>query len=91
MPFGKFRGAPLSDPSISSMYLGYVFGFDNLRPGLRDAIADELCRRGLPFGKHKGTPLDEVPMNYLEWILAWEQLLPPWPELIRKEIERRSA
>lgn len=22
----------------------------------------------LPFGKHKGKPLDEVPLNYLDWL-----------------------
>ena len=23
----------------------------------------------MPFGKHKGTPIDQVPLSYIEWLL----------------------
>ncbi len=26
----------------------------------------------LPFGKHKGKPLDEVPLLYLDWLVGQE-------------------
>ena len=25
--------------------------------------------RNMPFGKHKGTPIDQVPLSYIEWLL----------------------
>ena len=24
----------------------------------------------MPFGKHKGTPIDEMPLQYIEWLLT---------------------
>ena len=24
----------------------------------------------MPFGKHKGTPIDQVPLSYIEWLLS---------------------
>ena len=26
--------------------------------------------RSLPFGKHRGTPLEKVPTQYLRWVLS---------------------
>ena len=26
--------------------------------------------RNMPFGKHKGTPIDQVPLSYIEWLLS---------------------
>ena len=25
----------------------------------------------MPFGKHKGTPIENLPLEYLDWILDW--------------------
>lgn len=30
---------------------------------------EELKKFAMPFGKHKGKPLEEVPLDYLDWAL----------------------
>lgn len=37
----------------------------------------------MPFGKHKGKPLSEIPRGYLQWLSRWEHT---WPWL-RKAAE----
>lgn len=46
----------------------------------------------MPFGKHKGSPLNEVPRSYLEWcyLEACEDR-PGLKKAIAKELERRDA
>ena len=36
-------------------------------PELRPEILKEICTTEMPFGKHKGTLLVDLPINYLEW------------------------
>ena len=36
-------------------------------PELRPEILKEICETEMPFGKHKGTLLVDLPINYLEW------------------------
>jgi hypothetical protein len=44
----------------------------------------------MPFGKHKGEPLSEIPDDYLEWLLSGEITLRPWlREAITTERIRR--
>jgi hypothetical protein len=38
----------------------------------------------MPFGRYKGVPLDQVPVSYLEWVLATCDITPR----LRSEIER---
>ena len=33
--------------------------------------------RTMPFGKHRGAPLDEVPPKYLRWVLREVKTLAP--------------
>jgi len=48
------------------------------------AICNELrWRATMPFGKHKGTPIDEVPRDYLQWLAKKKVRL---PEDLRNEI-----
>ena len=89
MPFGRFKGVPLSE--ISRTYLGYVLGMPNLHPALADAVRDELRQRGLGFGKYKDKPLSKVPPWYLRWLLDGDILLPPWGDLVKEELKRRMA
>lgn len=42
----------------------------------------------MPFGKHKGERLDDVPANYLEW-LADQDWLSKWPK-VQEYIEKES-
>jgi hypothetical protein len=44
----------------------------------------ENYRRKMPFGKHKGTPLNEVPRRYLLWLKRQEWLNEP----LRSEVYR---
>lgn len=55
-----------------------------------------FARARMPFGKHKGTPMDAVPTRYLEWCMG---LLPSKPEkpfggkmgeMMTLELERRG-
>jgi uncharacterized protein (DUF3820 family) len=90
MPFGKYRGVLLSE--IDRPYLCYVSTFTNLSIDLHDAVRQELCNRGLGFGKFKDAPLADVPSSYLTWLLSDDfPLLPPWDELVKEEKARRSV
>ena len=42
----------------------------------------------LGFGKYKGTPVDEVPVDYLVWCCQAMKVCPPYIQL---EVRRRSA
>ena len=48
----------------------------------------------LPFGKHRGTPINEVPEDYLRWLISKDEraaaMLVRYPEL-RAEVEKHSA
>jgi uncharacterized protein (DUF3820 family) len=44
-------------------------------PELRPEILKEICTTEMPFGKHKGVFLVDLPINYLEWFQR--QGMPP--------------
>lgn len=44
-------------------------------PELRPEILLEICKTEMPFGKHKGTLIVDLPINYLEWFQR--QGMPP--------------
>jgi exodeoxyribonuclease X len=55
-------------------------------------IARPARLRRLTFGRHKGTPISQVPSDYLEWILSVEP--PMWPDVTHSaelELARRTA
>jgi len=43
----------------------------------------------MPFGKHKGIKIKELPDDYLAWISGLKNLKPILSEAIKKEITRR--
>lgn len=43
----------------------------------------------MPFGKHRGKPLDLLPDDYLQWLVANIRLREPLGSAVRDEIERR--
>ena len=46
----------------------------------------------MPFGKHKGTPLSEVPTDYLWWVIEGSEVVDRYPglaEAIEEELEDR--
>jgi exodeoxyribonuclease X len=59
----------------------------------------------MPFGKHKGTPLDELPLDYMTWILENlsdmrddlreelqnQVLLKQGKGIVRKEVKREGT
>lgn len=47
--------------------------------------------RKMPFGKHKGTMLMNVPKNYLVFLLGWENLSPNWKNIISQHLAVRSG
>ncbi len=47
--------------------------------------------RRMPFGKHKGWPLDALPTNYLDWLLGLGTLREPLASGIRQERARRDS
>ena len=46
-------------------------------------------RMDMPFGKHKGTPLDELPDDYLVWLYDLDNLFPPLRRAVDEEYESR--
>lgn len=47
--------------------------------------------RRMPFGKHRGTPLQELPEDYLHWLGSLEDLRDPLTRWIREELEARES
>jgi DNA polymerase III epsilon subunit-like protein len=48
--------------------------------------------RSLPFGKHRGQPIDAVPTDYLEWLIKAATSISEDARLTAKEeLQRRSA
>jgi DNA polymerase III epsilon subunit-like protein len=48
--------------------------------------------RSLPFGKHRGRPIDAVPTDYLEWLVKAATSISDDARLtVKAELERRSA
>jgi hypothetical protein len=44
----------------------------------------------MPFGKHRGSDLQELPDRYLDWLCGIE-LQPPLCDAVRRESERRKS
>lgn len=46
----------------------------------------------IPFGKHKGTPIEEIPGGYLDWMAEnmTQGKSKKWSEKARDEIKRRN-
>src|SRR5687768_9545486 len=63
-------------------------------PRDRDRETDSMDRegwrvQGLPFGRHKGVPLADVPAGYLTWLLG-NKLSPSLYDAVAGEVRRRG-
>jgi Putative quorum-sensing-regulated virulence factor len=45
----------------------------------------------MPFGRHRGQPLDELPGDYLAWLLDLDDLREPLRSRIEDEADRRHG
>src|SRR5262245_47790393 len=45
----------------------------------------------LPFGKHQGKRLDEVPLGYVRWLLGLPDLEPWLRQAVKAELARRGV
>ena len=45
----------------------------------------------LPFGKHRGLPWAEVPIDYLQWMIGQRDMDPDAVWCARQEMERRRT
>jgi uncharacterized protein (DUF3820 family) len=43
----------------------------------------------IPFGKYRGTPIDELPLQYIEWLIDQDFLRQPLRSALEAEFERR--
>lgn len=43
------------------------------------------------YGKHKGVPIDEVPVDYLQWVLKQEGTRPATKSMCEASIARRGG
>ena len=44
----------------------------------------------MPFGKHKGQLLSEIPADYLEWLLSLDHIRNPLRGVVEQELELRA-
>jgi hypothetical protein len=44
----------------------------------------------MPFGKHKGVPLAELPDDYLDWLASLDDLRPPLRAAVHREVRKRE-
>lgn len=59
-------------------------------PTLQDELK-KLKRPTVPFGVHKGKPLDEIPDDYLLWLGCLDDLRQPLLGAVLHEMGRRLA
>lgn len=45
----------------------------------------------MPFGKHKGVPIGDLPLPYLEWLAALDDLREPLASHVTHEFYKRSG
>ncbi len=88
----------LADASLTAellIELVHRYGAQGRPPTIADLvemIAQPARLRRLTFGRHKGTPISQVPSDYLEWILSVEP--PMWPDVCYSaelELARRTT
>jgi uncharacterized protein (DUF3820 family) len=59
-------------------------------PSIQQALQD-FNRPRMPFGAHKGQPLDELPDDYLLWLSLLSDLRQPLLGHVLREMGRRLA
>jgi uncharacterized protein (DUF3820 family) len=85
MPFGKHKGTPIKDLP-SSYVAWALENLDDRNADLKTVLAslptaapgtEAPAAKGamsvdapMPFGKHKGTPIKDLPRNYAEWLVG---------------------
>lgn len=102
MPFGKYVDQKLED--IPADYFEWALReMSDLDEDLKVSMQREMARKAtmpvepvksLPFGKHKDKTLDQVPTDYLEWVLGDTKNGGPKPAVaagVRLELERRQG
>ena len=45
----------------------------------------------MPFGKHKGTPVADVPTDYLEWLASKDDFKDPLKSVVDAELQKRKT
>jgi hypothetical protein len=45
----------------------------------------------MPFGKHRGAPLRDLPNDYLDWLLGLDDLREPFRSRVEAEANRRRG
>lgn len=53
-------------------------------------MAERAYGRRMPFGKHKGTSIENVPDGYLDWLLSLDDLRPPLKDWVAEEAQIRE-
>jgi uncharacterized protein (DUF3820 family) len=96
--FGPYAGKRLAEVPID--YLANLRKFDGLYSTTRRQVEDHLRqlvrdpgRAKMPFGKHDGATLDDVPTSYLDWAIGTDEieLGPALRWLISAELRRRES
>jgi exodeoxyribonuclease X len=66
-------------------------GRDTRHPARTAGVGEsEDAMTNMPFGKHKGQPLSEVPIDYIWW-LNDKNLRDPLRSALNAELERRDS
>jgi len=103
MPFGKHKGVPMGE--VPTQYLRWfmkqewtsdwpaVVEYINVSERLEqeEVVTPLTDDDTMPFGKHKGTKMRDVPASYLDWLLGKDWLHEEWPALEAYILEHESV
>lgn len=74
-----------------SLVVGVTFdSYDHDPFGTPDRDTPRRREFRAPFGKYRGQPLSQIPVDYLKWALKEARLTPMWQKAYREAIDRRE-
>ena len=90
LPAGTEAHRALGDAWASAEVLRRS-GWRRPTKGEEEAEQAEKCMELLPWGRYKGWPLEDIPSQYLEWVVDRRGLGEATRRAVRKQLDRRRT